>query len=328
MAFDWAGSAGGAIAGASLGPVGMIGGGILGGLFGAKKKTTSLRDMRTPEQKQAAALLQSLATTGSGGGINLGQAYGGSLGNFDLTGGEQGAYNQLAGLFGGQDINKARETFTNLADTKFDPSDPTSGYAAYSRELAKAQKESSDSLNQEAAISGSRFGTGILENKRQLADTFANQRAMKLAELFQNSRSQQMAGAQGLQGLVGTQANLANQQAAMAGLQRELKNQEAQANYSEWNRQRGETLSRIDLLNQEASRNPYLGIPSITTNEQSPFSSLVGSVLGSYGSTLGENMAGGRSNGLKGLFSKYFGKTTNGSSGNILNVAKDYGIGF
>jgi hypothetical protein len=301
-------------------------GGVLSGLFGKKKKTT-VGDIRTPEQKAAQAFLQQLAMGGSAGGINLGEAYGGSLGNYDMTSGEQNAQSQLAGLFGGQDMTNARNTFTDLANTKFDPSDPKSGYAAYSRALAKEQQGANDVINREGAITGSRFGTGILNTKQDMAENFQNQRAMKLAELFQNSRSQQLAGAQGLQGLVGTQANLANQQAAMAGLERELKNQQAQVQYSEFQRQRGETLSRIDLMNKEASRNPYLGIPSITTTEQSPWSSLTNSVLGGFGTQLGTSMGSG--GGLMDLFKGLFNK--GGSTGGFTSVSNGFsgsGTGF
>jgi hypothetical protein len=294
-------------------------------LFGTK---TEVGDITTPQAKAAQQFLQQLYSSGSAGGINLGEAYGGSLGNYNLTGGEQDAYSQLAGLFNGQDITKARETYTNLADTKFDPSDPSSGYAAYSRALAKEQGEANDVINREGAITGTRFGSRILNTKQDMAENFQNQRAVKLAELYQNSRASQLAGAQGLQGLVGTQANLANQQASMAGLERELMNQEAQAKYSEFQRQRGETLSRIDLAGTEASRNPLLGVTQY--GESSPWSGLINSVLGAAGTAIGGPVGGAIGGGLGSLFSGLFGNktSTNSSAGNILDIAKQYNIEF
>lgn len=266
-------------------------------LFGSK---TEIGDIRTPEQKAAQALLQQLATTGSGGGINLGEAYTGSLGDYNLTQGTLQANANLASLFNGQDITKARETFTNLADTKFDPSDPSSGYAAFSRALAKSGKEASDVISRDAAITGTRFGSRIQNTQQDLAENLQNQSAMKLAELFQNSRASQLAGAQGLQGLVGTQADLASQIAQQEDIVRQLKNQEAQAKYSEFQRQRGETLSRVDLLTQEANRNPLLGVTKY--GEASPWSSLVSSVLGSAGTAIGGPIGGAISSVFSSLF--------------------------
>lgn len=293
-------------------------------LFG---KQTKVGDIRTPEQKAAQALLQQLAMTGSGGGITLGTPYTGSLGDFNMTAGTASANANLASLFNNQDIQNARKTFTNLADTTFDPSDPRSGYAAYSRELAKAQGESSSVLDREAAISGSRFGTGILKNKQDLATTFANQRETALASLFQNARSSQLAGAQGLQELNTKQGTLAQTIAQQEDIVRQLKNQEAQAKYDEFKRQRGETLGRIDLLTTEASRNPLLGITQY--GESSPWSGLVNSVLGAAGTAIGGPIGGMIGDSLSSLFSNVFNKnktTTNGSAGNILNSFNSSGL--
>lgn len=266
-------------------------------LFGSKVKQV---DMNTPEQKAAIAALNQLAQTGSWGGINLGEGYTGSLGNFDMTGGEQFGLDTLRGLLTSPDMAKARETYTNLADTKFDPSDPSSGYAAYSKALAKSQKQASDVLNREAAIGGSRFSTGILKEKAGLAEDFSNQQGQFLANLFQNSRSTQLAGAQGLQSLTNTQAGLSNQLMNAAALERNLKNQEAQAKFSEWQRARSEKMTQIDLLGTEANRNANIGY---TGGESGMLSGLMNSALGAVGTTLG-NQAGSW---LGGLFGK---KTT------------------
>jgi hypothetical protein len=262
---------------------------------------TKLTDQRTPEQLQMAQILQQLAATGSGGGINLGDAYTGSLGNYDVTDTEKQSLAQLQSLFNGSDIAKARQTYTNLADTTFDPSNPTSGYAAFDRALAKSGKQSEDVINRDAAVTGNRFGDRILNTKQSLANDLMNTREQKLAELFQQSRSSQLAGAQGLQGLVGTQATLANQAATYGATQRDLLNQQATAQYNEFQRQRGETLGRLDLLNQEAGRNPNLGISEILG--QSPFSVLANSVLGAAGTAIGGPVGGMIASGIGNLFS-------------------------
>ena len=94
-------------------------------------------------------------------------------------------------------------------------------------------------------------------------------------------------------------------------MERNLKNQEAQANFNEFQRQRSEELSRIGLLQTEANRNPLLGISSIP-GSPSPFSSLINSVLGGVGQSIGGKIggnigsSGGSSGGIAGLL-KLFG---------------------
>ena len=298
------GALSGATAGATIGSVipglGTIAGGVIGGLgglfMGGDKDDIKLEDLRTPEQKQAAAALQQLGMTGQFGNINLGEAFGGSLGDFQSTGIEQGGLQGLAGLLRqgpSGDVTKARETFGNLADTTFDPSDPTSGFAEFSRQLARSGRESEDILNREAAITGSRFGTGIQRRKVDLGERLQDIRGGRLVDIFQRSRQQQLAGAQGLQSLEqqeqGRRERAIEGALQMGGLERNLSNQQAQAELDEFKRQRGETLSRVGLLSQEASRNPYLGISSIPGGQTS-FQELTSSVLGSIGQGLGSEL--------------------------------------
>jgi hypothetical protein len=280
---------------------------MIGSLFGGGE-STDLEDLRTPEQKKAAALLLQLGETGSAAGINLGEAYGGSLGSYDTSGATTG-YQQLMDLYGGRDINQARDVYSSLANTKFNPDDPSSGYAAFSRSLAKAGQESSDVLNREAAITGNRFGTAIAGEKANLSADLANQRGMYLAQLYNQSKNQALAGAQGLQGLATQQSNIAQNAAQMKILENQIKDQQAKDALTEYKRQRAETLSRIDLLSTEANRNPYMGVSSIPN--ESPLSGMINSVLGGVGTSAGESMGGW----LSGLFSKSSTAGTGSTSG-------------
>ena len=273
------------------------------GILGGGGEEEGLEDIRSEDQKQAQGILQQLATTGSGGGINLGEAYGGQLFDPTTTGYEQQGLAGLSGVLGGQDMARARETFGNLADTKFDPSDPSTGFGAFSRALAREGKASEDVLNRESAISGGRFGTAIGRNKVDLAERMQDIRGSKLAEIFQGSRATQLAGAQGLSGLAGQQAGISSQLLQQGGLERDLKNTELQAKLGEFMRARGETLGRIDLLGQEASRNPYIGVSSLP-GSPSAFSGLINTVLGAAGKSGGEALGKGISNKIGGWFNQ------------------------
>lgn len=251
------------------------------GFFSAKSTTYDPMSAYTPQQRQAIQALMSLASTGSGGGITLGEKYGGDLGYYTQGAGELQALAGLQGLVGGQDITGARDVYARMAGNKFNPDDPSSGYAAFSRALAKAGAEAADVLNREAAMTGGRFGTGIQRQKASLAEDLANQRGQFLANLYNQGENRAMAGAQGLQSLVGTQQNLFQQLASQAAIERLLKDQQAKDQYAEFNRTRNEQLSRIGLM-QEQWQNP---MGAITKKGPSTFGAILGEaipIMGSY----------------------------------------------
>lgn len=233
----------------------FLGGGL--GLFtkAGKKKSYEFDPYSVYSDPQLSSVraLESLASQGSGGGIDLGKAYAGDLGYYRQNEGELGALRGLQGLLTSGDITGARDVYSRMANNKFNPDDPSSGYASFSRALAKAGTESSDVLNREAAMTGSRFGTGIQRQKASLAEDMQNQRGMYLADLFNQGENRAMAGASGLQSLIGTQQDLFNNVAAQSALERQLKNQELEDKYAEFIRQQNEQYMRIGLMQDQKS---------------------------------------------------------------------------
>lgn len=262
------------------------------GLFSSRSSTTTLDPMLTPEQKQAMAALTQLGTTGQYGDLNLGEAYTGSLGNYDMSQTENLAGNKLYSLLQSgspEGFNTARNTFTNMANTTFNPDDPSSGYAAYSRQVARATGDANNVLNREAAITGNRFSTSMGQQKADLAGRQGDMLATKLGELYNTSQNRALSGAQGLVGLE-TANEAINQDRIRAGfdqggLQRLLANAQAQAKLQEFTRQREEKLGQIGVLNDVFNRNVQFGQMSTTTKAPSIFSSMLGQVnpiVGSY----------------------------------------------
>ena len=253
------------------------------GLFGLSgSKTTSYDPLSAyrPEQQDSIKALMSLASTGAGGGITLGEKYGGDLGYYQQNPGELRAKEGLWGLVNGADMSGARDVYSSMANTQFNPDDPSSGYAAYSRALAKAGAESADVLNREAAMTGSRFGTNIQNQKADLAGDLANQRGMFLADLYNRSQDRALQGASGLQNLMVQQSGLYNQLQQQESIDRMLQDQKARDQYSEFNRTRDEQLSRLGLMNDQW-QNP-MGVitkksPSTLMKMWGEFNPLVGS---------------------------------------------------
>ena len=249
------------------------------GFFSDKKTTFDPMSMYTPQQKASINALMSLASTGTGGGITLGEGYSGDLGYYTQTAGEQQALQGIQSLLSGDALKQAGSVYSSMANTQFNPDDPSSGYAAFSRALAKAGKESEDVLNREAAMTGSRFGTAIAGEKANLAADLANQRGMFLADLYNQSQNRALQGASGLQSLTGQQSDLYQQLASQASIERLLKDQQAKEQYQEFNRSRNEELKRIGLMQDQWS-NP---MGTITTKSPSTFSKIASPLFGAIG---------------------------------------------
>jgi pentatricopeptide repeat protein len=266
------------------------------GFFSAKSTTTDPMSLYTPEQQAIIRQLMGLASTGSGGGINLGQAYGGDLGYYQQTPGELQALSGLQGLVNGGDITGARDVYSRMANNKFNPDDPSSGYAAYSRALAKAGGESQDALNREAARTGGVFGSGRGRDTASLQADMANQRGSYLAQLYNQGENRALQGASGLQSLVGTQQSLFQQLASQAEVERLLKDQQAKDKYTDFTRQQNENMTRIGLM-KDQWQTPMAPIttksPSTFSQVAAPLGTALGFMVGGpAGAAIGGSLGG------------------------------------
>jgi len=252
-------------------------------LFKSRSSTTTMDAMLTPEQKAAMSALIGIGQNGT--------EYGGSLGDFNMTENQALANNKLfqllqAGSPSGYDT--ARNTLTQQANTKFNPDDPSSGYAAFSREVARATNDANDVLNREAAITGDRYSTSIGRNKQDLAYRQGDMLSSKLADLYNSAQDRSYNAANALGNLETNAANNTRANLAMGfdqsqgGLQNMLNNAKAQSQYGEFQRQQEQKMS---ALNSVLNKNVEWGQMSRTVKSPSIFSSMLGQVspiLGSY----------------------------------------------
>lgn len=256
---------------------------FFGNLFKSKSNTTTLEPMLTPEQQQAMSLLMNYGTTGNYNGFQAGQAYDGSLGDFSMTPTENAANSNLFGLLmnnGG--YNTSKKALEDLSSTTFNPDDPSSGFAAYSRQVARSTKAADDVLNRNAAIGGSRYGSRIGADKANLAAQQSDMLGTKLADLFNTSQDRKLNAANSLESLNQSRVGMGFQ---YGGLQRELNDLESQRKYNDFIRQRNERLGSIESLNNVFNRNIDYGMKSMTTKSPSTFMSMYGELnpfVGSY----------------------------------------------
>lgn len=264
----------------------------MSGLFKAKTNTVTQEALLTPEQKQMMTLLSQLGGTGSAGGITLGDQYGGSLGNFDMSGIESMGGNRLMELLNAgtpEGIGTARNTLTGLANNKFNPDDPTSGYAAYQRQVERSAQGVNDNLNRDAAITGDRFSSTLGRQKADLAAQQSDVLASKLAELYNTAQDRSLNASNSLASLENTNENINQNRIGSAfqygGLERMLKTAEAQAKYGEFQRARTEKLGQFDVAKNLLGQKFEWGVPSVTTKSPSTFMSMFGETnpyVGSY----------------------------------------------
>lgn len=276
------------------------------GLFSKENTQTITQEpLLTDEQKNAMALLNQLGTTGSIPGLDLGAGYTGSLGNFNLTGSEtlglNRIFNTLQGLGSGAE---ARNIVSGVANTSFNPN--SEEYQAFKRMAMRENSAANDALNRESAITGSRFGTDIIRQKQELGAKTSDILTSKLADLANLAQNRQLQASQALAQI--DQQNLQNA-FTYGALPRELENQEANAQYKEFQRQRSEKLGQVDALSTVLNKNVPYGVKSQTYTTSSP--TLLGSLLqtgltaaGSYfggpvGASIGSSV-GGMINGTSG----------------------------
>lgn len=246
------------------------------GIFSSKSKSINLEPMLTDEQKSAQTQL-----------MNLGQLYDLSGFNFNMSPQELKGSSLLNNYLssGTENLNTAADTLTDIATQTFNPQNPNSGFAAYSRQVAKAGKTASDQLSRNAAITGSRYSTSAGKDQSDLAVQQSDILASKLGQLYQSTQSQRVAAAQGLGQVQELQNQIQNNKIAAAyqygTRQRDLQNQKAQLAYDEW--KRGES-ERVSGLQSVWNKNVQYGLKSYTQKRPSTFMSMLGEISPAVGS--------------------------------------------
>lgn len=263
--------------------------------FFKKKKgqTISQEAMQTDEQKKAMEMLSSFMQTGQFGNYKAGDAYGGSLGDFEMTDAQKAAQSSLMDLITGglpSSFTDAQNEFKSVLNTdKFDPYAKGGVYDGFSKQVMRQSQEQKDALQRDLALTGDMYSSdrakqlGILGERTN--DTLTN----KLADLYSQYVDRRTNAATSL-GQLGVQENAMKSNninlATMIGdLQRELNDKKAKAMYADWTRARGEQQSQIDTAKTLFQKDVPFGVKSITAPDRpSAFMSMLGEVSPAVGS--------------------------------------------
>lgn len=299
---------GGAAAGMAVGgPVGAAVGGLAGlatGFLGGGS-TVNQVPMINPNANLAQ---QNLLNFGSSGttpwGYNVTTPYSGSLGDFTSTSQENTGLNTLSSL-----LNSGNPAIYNtgvnslsslLSGTGYDPNNDNGVYAGLTSTMDYNTQKALAGAKAAGAYAGNLYSTPQYQGQSDIEAQNAMNKSNVLAQLYENYANQKINAIPMAMNAATTGQNLGLQQVQASqtygDLQRQLTNQQDQANYSNWQYQNQQNELPIQALTSVAGSGSNFGVPSVTG--ANPWSTLGSTLLNSAGYLYGSgNMnTGGNTN--------------------------------
>ncbi len=293
------------------------------GLFSSKKNTVTQEAMLTDEQKEAMRMLSSLSKTGKFGGINLGEGYGESLGEFkksDLEGQSQNRIKAMLESGSPEMLNLAKDEIKGLLTGQFDPNDPKGIYSGFKKETLRSAGEQSDALKRRLAVTGDLYSTAHVREQGDLAERTHDNLTNSLAGLYDRYADRRLQGAQTAGNLgiseQGLELDRIGAASESGSLTRMLKDAEAKSKYAEWQRGRSEKMGQIDAAKTVLAKQVPYGVKEFTSESPSVFSNLLNTGLSAASKSFGGSMGNMFSDKLGSMFKK---KTPS---------VNDYGVGI
>jgi len=268
---------------------------IISDLFKKKKGQTITQEaMQTDEQKNAMKMLSDFASTGNFGDYSAGDAYGGSLGDYEMTDTTKLGKSQLMDMLKSalpEAFTMGQQEFKDvLATDKYDPYAKGSLYEGFKRNTMRESQDAKDALQRDLALTGDMYSSDRAKQLGILGERTNNSLQDKLAELYDTYSQRRLSAAQQL-GTMGQQeesmkSNRINLASTIGDMQRQLNDQKAKAQYADWTRARGEQQSQIDAAKILFQKDVPYGLKSITgPDKPSIFMSMLGELnpaVGSY----------------------------------------------
>ena len=310
-------------------PAAVTAGSAIGSYLTGKSKSKKIADaqtikqeaMLTPEQQKAMTALQQFYQTGKFGGYTAGEAYGGSLANYDMSSLESGGLEKLyamlqqnpqdslAGAKGTLGLGKA-ELEKLMTGTGYDPMAEGGLYSGFKRQALREQGESADRLKAQAAFGGRLSSGSTGKELGLLGERTGIALQDKLAELSDLYAQRKLGGIGTAMNMAGAESGIANLEQGMGmqqiaasqqygGLQRMLEDAKAKDLYADWKRGHQELADVVGSAEKLAYSPVNWGVkeftmPAVYENQQSPWSGFFNNMSGAgfnmlgqaYGSTL------------------------------------------
>ena len=283
----------GSWAGVAIGGAGVAG--SLISTFGGHGSVDQ-RPMITDAQAGAQnAMLQFGRSGQTPWGYDFTQGYGGSLGNYNMTGLEnqgQGALSSTLSMGNPFIFNQGTQAVNDLLSThNYDPNNDQGVYKGLTSGIDFNRDEAIKQTNQGAAYQGNLYSSNAARNIGNINVQAANQKSNILSQLYQNFTNQKI-GAASTAINAGTQdqsMNLARIGASQqyGQLARTLQDQQAKDAYAAWQTQRQTELAPMSALSSLSGQNANYGVQSV--NQPNPWNSLLNTLTMTGGYLYGQN---------------------------------------
>ena len=269
--------------------------------FGGKKGKAEQVPLETAEQRAARQGLLDFARTGTYGNYNAGTPYGGSLGDFGLSTLEQAGLDRVSANFNGGRgalFDSGSQVLQDLLNTdKYNPLNNEGAVQGLTGAIDYNTKKAVTAAKRNAGYAGNLYSSDAVRTLGDVEAQGANAKGVTLANLYQSYLGQKF-GAAPAAFNAQAQADAQDQQRlqdmfTLGSIPRNLKNAEAQANYSEFQRQRTEQSHQIDALSATAGTPSNFGVPSVSVPQENPWMDVLG-LLAQFGGKYYGSKAGAK----------------------------------
>jgi hypothetical protein len=296
-------------------PAAVAGGSAIGSYFSSKGKkpkeiapaqTITQEAMLTPDQIAARNMMMQFAMTGNlGGKYQAGEAYGGALGNYNMSNLESAGQNKLLSMMNGgagtgsDMLSLAKNELQNLyaPNSMYDPMSNGGLYSGMKRQALRENQDAANRLKAQAAFGGRLSSSSTGKNLNLLNERTAGGLQDILANLSDTYAQRRLGG-------ISTAANLGQQEQNMnlgmigasqqyGGLQRMLETAKAQDSYNEWLRQHTELGNATTGAMSQLAYNPVqwgvkqFTMPAVYENQTNPYEGFLNNMSSAAWSALG-----------------------------------------
>lgn len=253
---------------------------VLSSLIGSKSKTQEQVPLETPEQAAARRKLMGFANTGTFGDFTAGADAGVGYGNYDMTAPEQSGMSSLQSLLSSGIPDQYRMGDAALQDLlATSPQQIEAQFQPVKDQVARSIRDSNTALKRNAGFAGNLYSTdtirglGDIEARgnetltaqlANLTNDALNRRLQAIPLAYQSAQAQQQ-----------DQINRVQASQQFGSLTRNLNNAAVEERNAEILRRRQELQLPIQAAQTVAGQSSNYGVPSITTQQESPYQNVL-----------------------------------------------------
>lgn len=293
-----------ALLGPLIGAGATIGSSFLGGGGGGSNTARDIAEANAMNVARALDALTRYWRTGTfghrkGPGVyTAGEAYTGSLGDFNLTDLQKVSLDKLTGLLGGglsPTYEQGKDFLSEFVSKAYDPAS-SDLYKGFRTNVMREKGDALDQLKREMAFTGDLYSTETAKQTGLLGERTQQSLQNKLAELADTNVLRRLGAAEDLTQLGLQEEDVLTKRIglgmSLGDIERQLRTMEAQAKYDEYKRQRSEWYDVVNTAKGVAgmASSTLGGLTSMQNRGTNPFTNLLNQGLALAGEGIGKFM--------------------------------------